>query len=109
MLNTGVFEGNDVTPQHTLSSIEKIVEDTAKFETFGPLTGLSYLPIDGHIPPFEDAEYIQKLIERFETRLSFIQRRKTINNGYDRLPNDTEKQLIILLEELATYKETLTN
>ncbi|MGG5331492.1 phosphoenolpyruvate carboxykinase (ATP) [Enterococcus sp. AZ163] len=109
MLNTGVFEGNDVTPQHTLSSIEKIVENTAEFKTFGPLKALSYLPIDGHVPPFEDANYIQKLIERFETRLSFIQRRKTINDGYDRLPNETEKQLIILLEELAAYKETLSN
>ncbi|MEO1770606.1 phosphoenolpyruvate carboxykinase (ATP) [Candidatus Enterococcus ferrettii] len=109
MLNTGIFEGNDVTPQHTLSSIEKIVENTAEFKTFGPLKALSYLPIDGHVPPFEDANYIQKLIERFETRLSFIQRRKTINDGYDRLPNETEKQLIILLEELAAYKETLSN
>lgn len=109
ILNTGVYEDNDVTPKHTLSSIEKIVEGTAEFKTFGPLKDLSYLPIEGHEPPFESAEYIEKLIGRIETRLSFIQKRKTINEGYDRLPNEAEKQLLQLLEELAAYKDSLTN
>jgi phosphoenolpyruvate carboxykinase (ATP) len=45
---------------------------------------------------------------RLETRLAFVQSRKTYQGGYDRLPNEAEQLLLYLLDQLHNYKETIT-
>ncbi|GCF93702.1 phosphoenolpyruvate carboxykinase [Enterococcus florum] len=109
LLNTGFFQGKKVTPSHTLTSIEKIVEKNVECQTFGPLKEMTYLPIEGLLPDFTDLAYITKLMKRIETRLAFVQSRKHVNNGYDRLPNNAERLLLRMLDDLHTYKESLIN
>lgn len=107
LLNTGDFQGRNVTPEETLDSIEKIIDGSAKFSAFGPLEKMSYLPIDGHEPNFNDRHYLQQLLTRLETRLTFVQTCKIEQNGYDRLPDEAEQLLLQLLDRLRSYSEAL--
>lgn len=103
ILNTGFFHGNKVTKEDTLGSIEKIVNGTAEFVDFGPMTAMSYLPVDGHIPDFSDDEYLDKLRKRMENRLNFILEMRETNEGYNALPEETSlliQHLILELENL---------
>ncbi|MGO3780469.1 MAG: phosphoenolpyruvate carboxykinase (ATP) [Enterococcus viikkiensis] len=107
ILNTGDFKKNKVTPEQTLSSIEKIIDGSASFKPFGPLDKISYLPVKGHEPNFDSQDYLLHLMSRLETRLAFVQSRKTFHRGYDRLPNEAEQLLLGLLDQLNSYKETI--
>ncbi|MBU5364730.1 phosphoenolpyruvate carboxykinase (ATP) [Enterococcus devriesei] len=107
ILNTGDFKGQKVTPEQTLSSIEKIIDGSASFKPFGPLDKISYLPVKGHEPNFDSQHYLLHLMSRLETRLAFVQSRKTFQGGYDRLPNEAEQLLLGLLDQLNSYKETI--
>jgi phosphoenolpyruvate carboxykinase (ATP) len=108
ILNTGEFKGRKVTPDETLGSIEQIVDGTAKFKSFGPLKKITYLPVKKHEPDFNSHHYLLHLITRLETRLAFVQSRKTYQGGYDRLPNEAEQLLLQLLDELHIYQESLS-
>ena len=108
ILNTGDFKGRKVTPEETLGSIEKIIDGSAEFKPFGPLKGISYLPVKKHEPDFNSHHYLIHLMTRLETRLAFVQSRKTYQGGYDRLPNEAEQLLLYLLDQLHNYKETIT-
>lgn len=103
ILNTGFFNDQKVTPHDTLSSIEKVVEETASFVPFGPFEELTYLPIAGHEPNFEDLDYRKKLLLRMQNRLHFIQEQKTVKDGYDALPNEAETRIKQLIAALETY------
>lgn len=109
ILNTGDFKGRKVTPEETLSSIERIIDSSAEFEAFGPLEGISYLPVKKHEPDFNSQHYLIHLMSRLETRLSFVQSRKNDQGGYDRLPNEAEQLLLHLVDALHSYKETLSS
>lgn len=108
ILNTGFFNGGKVTPDETLSSIESIVDGSAEFKQFGPLNGISYLPVENHIPDFDNPDYLTHVMTRLETRLAFVQSRKTHQGGYDRLPNEAEQLLLGLLDQLHSYEKSLS-
>ena len=97
-----------MTPEETLGSIEKIIDGSAEFKPSGPLNGISYLPVKKHEPDFNSHHYLIHLMTRLETRLAFVQSRKTYQGGYDRLPNEAEQLLLYLLDQLHNYKETIT-
>ncbi|MFC4771519.1 phosphoenolpyruvate carboxykinase (ATP) [Enterococcus hermanniensis] len=107
ILNTGEYKGQDITPEETLTSIEKIITGVAEFKPFGPLKQISYLPIDRYEPDFDSHHYLLLLMTRLEARLAFVQSRKSENDGYDRLPNEAEQLLLQLLDQLHNYKENL--
>ncbi len=88
IVNTGAFMGKDVTKEITLGSIESIVEGTAKFEPFGKIDGMSYIPFEGYIPDFSDAEYKDQVAKRMQDRVAFIEMKQTDNEGYDKLPDE---------------------
>lgn len=105
ILNTGFFNGKKVTPQDTLGSIGKIVEGTAEFNDFGPMTAMSYLPLADHPVDFDDRLYVQRLRKRIEDRLVFIQEQKDINEGYNALPEEASLLIQHLILELESYLE----
>ncbi|MHC5247915.1 phosphoenolpyruvate carboxykinase (ATP) [Enterococcus sp. LJL90] len=104
ILNTGFFNGNKVTPKDTLGSIESVVEDKAKFVDFGPMTAMSYLPVEGHEPDFTDKEYVTRLRKRMENRLNFILEMKESNDGYNALPEETSLLIQHLILELESFQ-----
>lgn len=95
VLNTGHFNGEKVTPETTLTSIEKIVHQTTQFEPFGPLSEISYLPIAGFSLPLEEKQYIDLVKQRLAVRLRFIEEQE----GYDHLPAEAGECLKMLLEK----------
>ncbi|MGX7163791.1 phosphoenolpyruvate carboxykinase (ATP) [Enterococcus massiliensis] len=105
ILNTGFFGTKKVTPQVTLGAIEKIVEGTADFRDFGPMTAMCYLPIEGYEVDLENKDYISQLKKRMESRLDFILAQKEANEGYNALPEETSLLIQHLIMELETLQQ----
>lgn len=100
ILNTGAFQGKDVTPKVTLSSIENIINEDTAFEPFGTVKEMSYLPIKGYEVDFSNEEYVEKIKARLQNRLDYILKENDENEGYDALPKETEEAMRHVLEEL---------
>lgn len=100
ILNTGFYGDKKVTPQVTLGSIEKIVENTAEFAPFGSLSNVSYLPVAGYEIDLKNSEYLAKLKARMENRLHFITDQKEANEGYNALPDEAADLMRKLIVEL---------
>lgn len=105
ILNTSFFNDKKISPQVTLSVIETLVDEHAKFEKFGPLSDMSYLEIDDFKPDFENINYVTLLKERIESRLNFVQESKV--NEFDALPEETSLKLQQLILELDTHLDSL--
>lgn len=101
ILNTGFYQGKKVTPQDTLSSIEKIVDKKADFVSFGSILGMNYLPIKDFEVDFEDDAYMEALQERMESRLDFILNQNTKNDGYNALPREAITTMEKVITELS--------
>lgn len=101
ILNTGFYKGKKVKPADTLGSIEKIVENAAKFVPFGPLKGMSYLPVAGFDVDFDDPEYVAALRTRMQSRLDFILEQKTAMAGYNALPEEAAKLIQKVINDLT--------
>ncbi|AQP53578.1 phosphoenolpyruvate carboxykinase [Vagococcus penaei] len=100
ILNTGYFRGEKVTPAQTLESIEKIVTKKATFKSFGPLADIAYLPVAGHLPDFENTDYINRLSKAMMNRLDFLNQMKTDMAGYNALPEETIEVIEKLMQKL---------
>lgn len=103
ILNTGFYNNKKVTAKITLSLIEKIIEKETSFKPMGPLTGLSYLPVEGYEPDFNDKNYMELLKVRMETRLNFIREKETINHGFDSLPTEASLAMTKLINILEKF------
>lgn len=101
ILNTSYFNGKKITPEETLTSIEKIVNGTADFEDFGSLKGFKYLPLVAHPVDFYEPAYLAKLHERMKTRLNFVTAQRESLGGYNRLPDEATDLLHGVVKELA--------
>ena len=102
ILNTGFFGDTKVTPQITLGSIDHIINNRVKFLPYGDVKGMSYLDIPGYKVDLSDKVYKDKVRERMESRLAFINNQKNIQEGYNALPDeaaDTMKQVIAELSK----------
>ncbi len=100
ILNTGYFNEKKVRPADTLGVIEQIVDESASFVPFGPLKGLSYLPVEGFLPRFDEPTYLNQLRHSLLNRLAFIQTTNEQNEGYNALPEETLAHLEQLIEYL---------
>lgn len=104
ILNTGFFNGKNIPPSETLDCIEQIVEERTRFTSFGPLTGISYLPLKGYLPDFEDSTYIHRLKKAMNRRLDFIQEMNEKEDGYNALPEETTLMIQRVILELSKMK-----
>ncbi len=87
IINTGDFEGKKVTKEVTLGSIEKIIEGAAQFAPTG-IDHISYLPVEGFNPNFQDADYKKRFTARISDRVAFIEKQITNRGGIDKLPDE---------------------
>lgn len=96
VLNTGFFLDSNITPQVTLSLVERIVDGTATFESFAGVPDLSYAPVPGYQPDFDDTDYLKLFVERMQSRLHFIDH--LYSN--DALPKEAAQALQELIERI---------
>lgn len=101
VLNTDQFNGKKVTKEVTLNSIEQIIEENAVFKPFGPIQGVSYLELADYPVDFTDAEYVQRLKERMQIRLDFINAQDTLKEGYHALPQEAKEQMQAIIAQLS--------
>ncbi|MGX7197474.1 phosphoenolpyruvate carboxykinase (ATP) [Enterococcus olivae] len=101
ILNTGAFNGKDISAEVTLSSIETIIEEAESFIPFDSIAGMSYLPIKGFEVDFSQLEYTEKVRLRMQNRLDFILQQK----GSDRLP----KEASIIMEDVIENLKKQSN
>lgn len=101
ILNTGDFMSKKVKPEHTLGIIEGIVEGTAKFEKFGNMSGVEYLPMDDFIIDWNEEHYRELLLARFKDRLNFVKSRDVEIGGYDKLPPCAHEAIERAVEEIG--------
>lgn len=96
IINTGFFGEAKVTPKVTLSLIEDIVTNKAKFVQFGPFTNLQYYKIKGYEPDFNNEEYCQNVKARMKDRLDFVSHLE----GREKLPKQAIDAIKKLVKEI---------
>ncbi|HQZ20076.1 MAG TPA: phosphoenolpyruvate carboxykinase, partial [Trichococcus flocculiformis] len=73
IINTGFFMGKKIPKEVSLGVIESVVEGKASFVPFGDAPHLSYLPVDGFDPDFEDKDYTKLVRRRMQLREDFLE------------------------------------
>ncbi len=96
VMNTGYFDDNKIKPETTLSIVERIVQQTAEYKSFGPFEYIHYLPIPDFPVSFEDTSYKNLVKQRLDSRLRFIE----AQIGKDLLPDETKESLENLIQKL---------
>ncbi|MDD3839725.1 MAG: phosphoenolpyruvate carboxykinase (ATP) [Clostridia bacterium] len=100
IFNTGFFMDKKIPKEVTLSSLEHIMDGTAKFEKFGGCTDMEMLVVEGFMPDFNDAEYKKQLISRMEDRIKYLASRDTERGGFDKLPEEAIDIMKKLVDQL---------
>src|SRR5699024_2791628 len=90
VLNSGNFNGKDISSHVSLGSIEKIIKKSAIFLHFKNSEAMSYLENEAFPVDFKDQSYLDKINSRMKDRLIFIVEQKTIRQGVDALPEEAE-------------------
>lgn len=85
IINTGDFMGKKVTKEVTLSILEAIVDGTAEFTNFGPLSELQVMNIPGFEADLSDKEYRDSFIHNMVERIKFL---KEYAIGFNELPEE---------------------
>jgi len=85
IINTGDFMGKKVTKEVTLGILEAIVEDTAEFVDFGPISKLQTMEIPGFEADFGDKAYCKALISSMMNRVHYLQKNEK-EGGLNSLP-----------------------
>ena len=96
VLNTGYFDDKKIKPETTLSIVERIVQQTAEFKSFGPFEDIHYLPIPDFPVSFEDTSYKNLVKQRLDIRLRFIE----AQIGKDLLLDEAKESLENLIQKL---------
>ncbi|UUX33811.1 phosphoenolpyruvate carboxykinase (ATP) [Fundicoccus culcitae] len=97
IINTGSFQGKDITPAVTLGIIEAIVDKTANFEAFPYIDVFEYLNVDGYEIP-TDSEYKDALRSAMEVRLDFINNTVTAKEPDHPLPAEVSEKLQAIVD-----------
>ena len=85
IINTGDFMGKKVTKEVTLGILEAVVEGTAEFTDFGPLTELQVMNIPGFEADLNNYEYAVAFSKAIAARADFL---KEHNDGLNALPDE---------------------
>ena len=99
IINTGDFMGKKVTPAITLGILERIVEQNAEFESWGPFSDIEIMKIEGFVPDFSDAQYVDQLQKRMQDRADYVSSRDTEKGGFDALPTEAYEALCKVVNE----------
>lgn len=96
ILNTGFFLHKKITPEVTLSILEKIIENKTNFKPFGIFKEIDYMEVAGYEVDFEDKNYVKLLESRMEKRLESLNNLK----GMNRLPYEAIEVLYRIIKKL---------
>lgn len=99
IINTGEFMGKKVTKEVTLGVLEAVVEGKTEFKQWGPFSDIEIMEIEGFVPDFSDADYVEQLQKRMQERVDFVASRETAKGGFDKLPADALEALQKVVEE----------
>lgn len=99
VLNTGYFLDRDITKDITLGLIEQIVSKKIKFKKFFNLNELGFADIEGYIPNFDNKQYKNLVIERLNSRISFIDNL----HSQDILPIEARKSIKNIIKNIQIY------
>ncbi len=100
ILNTGAFNGKNISTKVTLASIETIIEQPDAFIPFDSIDGLSYLPLDDFVVDFTQVTYLEKVQARMQNRLDFILKQ----NDFNRLPEEAAQAMENVIDSLKRMK-----
>jgi phosphoenolpyruvate carboxykinase (ATP) len=93
IINTGHFLDKKIPKETSIRIIEAIVDETAAFRNFGPVSGIKTLDVDGFAPDFSDAGYVALLKKQMEGRVEYIDSLKSLKGGRDALPAEAAEEL----------------
>jgi len=96
ILNTGQFQGNDITKDITLNLIEQIVTKEIEFSQLGNIKELQYVPIKGFSPDFEDTAFKELFIQRLKDRIDFLEDLEPNNH----LPSEAVESLQKVIKDI---------
>jgi phosphoenolpyruvate carboxykinase (ATP) len=100
IINTGDFMGKKVTKEVTLSIIEAIVDGTAEFTDFGPLSELQIMNIPGFEADLNDAIYRKAFVSSMNLRHTYLIQNNIGISTPNSLPVEASISLKILIEKL---------
>ena len=99
IFNTGYFLDKKIPKEVTLQILEDVVTKKAKFKSFGEVSNIEYMEIEGfEIPTGED--YKEMLRSSLDYRIDFLKSMEVEKGGRDRLPAEA-------LEALEKFKEEI--
>ncbi|MDR3242663.1 MAG: phosphoenolpyruvate carboxykinase (ATP) [Clostridiales Family XIII bacterium] len=93
VINTGHFLSGKIPKEATIGILEAIVDGSADFKNFGPLSEIKTIDVTGFVPDFNDAAYIELLKKQMEGRIVYIDSLKTFKGGRDELPAEARSGL----------------
>lgn len=93
IINTGHFLDKKIPKEVTIGIIESIVDGTADFRDFGPLSEMQTMDIAGFVPDFGDKDYTALLKKQMEGRIEFVESREEFKGGRDALPMEAKHKL----------------
>ena len=84
----------------TISIIESIIDDTAKFEPFGELPDMYTMNVEGFIPDFDDEIYVEALRNGMKRRFDYISGLQSVKAGRDELPSEAAEVMVKIIESI---------
>ena len=99
IINTGYFLDKKIPKEVSIAIIESIIDGTATFRDFGPLTQLKTMDIDGFVPDFDDKNYIELLKTSMAGRAKYLESLQNIAGGRDALPEEAKEKIEELIRK----------
>ncbi len=106
IVNTGDFMGHKCQKEDTLGILETIVEKKANFTQWGPFTDIEIMNdwsgrTGDFTPDLNDKDYVEALKSAMKNRVDAVEKFATVNEGYDKLPDEALEALKKIVEQAA--------
>jgi phosphoenolpyruvate carboxykinase (ATP) len=100
IINTGHFLDKKIPKETTIAILEAIVDETADFKNFGPLSEMKTIDVQGFAPDFADSAYIDLLKKQTEGRVAYLDSLEDFKGGRDALPAEARAALSALAKNI---------
>ncbi|MDD4564747.1 MAG: phosphoenolpyruvate carboxykinase (ATP) [Eubacteriales bacterium] len=99
IINTGHFLDTKIPKDVTIKIIESIVDETAQFKTFGKMSNIKTMDIEGFIPDFNDKEYVNLLVKSMKGRIEYLESLGDFKGGRDSLPKEATTSIKKIIDD----------
>lgn len=99
IINTGHFLDKKIPKEVTIGIIESIVDETAVFKSFGKMSDIKTMDVEGFIPDFENRGYVDLLIKSMNNRIDYLDSLLYFKGGRDHLPEEAKEAIQKLIDE----------